>query len=198
MTEVSRLLESDQANAALLLWNRLGQASDFPYAPLNPATGAILTNADFSSDLNELGFNWRINRTPGVAVHRLSHGLQLTFDGQEPQGAILLFEPVVLKDGTTYELSCRLHSEDADGAEFRWRLVELSTGKTLNREAGNELVSHDDRVSWTFEAPHSAKTIVLALEYVLPPGQTKEQGKLVLSEIKLRPMAGRNLAGVGY
>jgi hypothetical protein len=190
MTGVSRLLEADQVNDAMLLWNRLSHRSDFAYAALNPATGAILTNADFAHEVNEMGFNWRVNRTPGVSVRRAPQALELKFDGREPQGSILLFEPVVLAAHTTYELSWRLHSEDTGTDGFGWRLMELTTGKTVDVERADAGQREGDKATWSFQAPESARTLVLAFGYVRQPGHTNALGKLVLSDVKLRPTAG--------
>jgi hypothetical protein len=185
LRDVSRLLTADRPGEALKLWNALGQNRSFPYTPLDPPTGAILTNSDFSYQMDELGFNWRVNRTPGVKVRRLSRSLELNFDGREPEVSTVLFEPVVLDEGTTYRLSFQLHSGDADSAGFGWRLVELSTGKTIDSETGDQADRHENAISWTFAAPHSTKTTVLAFTYVRPAGHPKEQGNVVLSDIKL-------------
>jgi len=186
MTDVSRLLAADHSDAALKLWNGLSRNRVFPYTPLDPFHGPTLTNADFAYALDELGFNWRINRTPGVSVRRLSHSLELRFDGKEPEASTLLFEPVVLQAGANYQLDCRIDSENASEAGFGWRLVELGTGSTVANGIEGKGHRPDDALSWTFRAPKTLKTTVIAFSYVRPAGSIRAQGKIILSDVTLR------------
>jgi hypothetical protein len=198
MTDVSRLLAADRADAARGLWNKLATRKAFPYGPLDPKSGSILTNADFSSDLDDLGFNWRVNRTPGVGVRRISRAVELSFDGSEPDASTLLFEPVVLAGGATYRLTYRLEAEHADTAGFGWRLVELNSGKTLDVPAVQDPDRPGNLNSWVFRAPETPKTVVLALTYVRAAGHLRQQGRLILSDLKLHWMeetgAGKDAA----
>jgi hypothetical protein len=189
LTDVSRLLAADRADAARGLWNKLAANRTFPYGSLDPKAGSVLTNADFSRDLDELGFNWRVNRTPGVSVRRGSRALELSFDGNEPEVSTLVFEPVVLASGVTYNLTYRLQTEHADTTGFGWRVVELNSGKTLEG-SGQDADGLDGVKSWVFTAPQTSKTIVLALTYVRAPGHLREQGKLILGDLKLHVLEG--------
>jgi hypothetical protein len=189
MAGVSQLLTNDHPQEAMLVWNGLHRNGAFHVAELNPVTGPILTNAEFSNQLDELGFNWHVNRTPGVDVrsHPQQRSATFSFDGSEPEAAILLFQPIVLIAGTTYRLNCRVESEGNDESGFGWRIVELSTGKTLDSSPG---VSAEKKnpLTWTFQGPDSPRTLALAFTYVRPLGEVRNSGKVVLSDITLLPI----------
>jgi hypothetical protein len=188
MNGVSRLLMADHPSAALQTWNGLRRNAAFQYADLDPTRGRILTNADFANQLQGSGFDWRINQTPGIRVRRVAeeHSLEFSLDGSEPEVSTLLFQPVILIAGSTYRLQCRVQSEEGNEDGFHWRLVELSTGRTL--ESGLEGASSQQNgvLSWTFLAPASPRTLVLAFTYARPKGDIKSEGTVRLSDITLR------------
>jgi tetratricopeptide (TPR) repeat protein len=187
MDGVTHLLMADQPETALQTWNSLHRNAAFHYAGLDPAAGRILTNADFAQQLEGSGFDWRINQTPGIHVRRVpeERSLEFTLDGSEPDASTLLFQPVILVAGTTYQLDCKVQSEEGDENGFHWRLVELSSGKTL--ESGQDSASRQNgSLSWTFLAPVSPRTLVLAFTYIRPKGEIRSEGKVRLSDITLR------------
>jgi hypothetical protein len=167
--EVSRLLMSNRPDAALRVWASL-QHYNFHNADFSTTARQILTKVDFSNPLDGPGFNWHINQTPGIQVRRLTqrHSVEFSFDGSEPEVSILFFQPVVLVTGTSYRIKSRVHSETNDESGFSWRLVELSAGKTPETGAGNTTSRLNDSLSWTFQAPSTPKTLVVAFTYVRP------------------------------
>jgi tetratricopeptide (TPR) repeat protein len=187
MTDISRLLLADQAPQALELWNKLNRNGRFHYAQLDPSADQVLTNADFSTQLDDPGFDWRVNQTAGVRVHRMmgTPELEFDFDGNEPAVSTLLFQPVVMVQGATYHLSCTVNGEEANTSGFGWRLVELSTGATLASGLGDASTRHDGSISWEFQAPASSKTMVIAFTYARPTGEARAQGKVILSDVRL-------------
>jgi hypothetical protein len=186
MSDVSRLLMTDHPDIALRLWTSMKHES-LPSGSLTPPAGQILTNGEFANRSDTLGFNWTMNQTPGIRVRTLSqpHSVEFFFDGSEPEVSTLLFQPVVLAAGNTYRLDCRVDSETQHETGFSWRLVELSTGKTLENGAGNVTNRQSNSLSWAFQAPRTARTLVLAFTYVRPAGETKKYGKVLLSDITL-------------
>ncbi len=187
MDGVSHMLMADQPGTALQTWNSLHKNTAFHYAALDPATERILTNADFANELEGSGFDWRVNQTPGIRVRRLpgQHSLEFSLDGSEPEVSTLLYQPVILMTGVTYQLHCRVQSEEGHEKGFRWRLVELSTGKTLDSGPGGAPTWQDGSLSWNFLAPASTRTLVLAFTYIRPVGEIKTEGKVTLSDITL-------------
>jgi hypothetical protein len=68
---------------------------------------------------------------------------------------------------------------------FSWRLVELSTGKTLESGAGEASSRHKELLSWIFQTPSSSRTLVLAFTYARPAGEVRKAGKVELSDLML-------------
>jgi hypothetical protein len=187
MTDISRLLLADKPAQALDLWNKLSRNVSFPYTPLDPVADRVLTNADFSKPLDDAGFDWRVNQTAGIRVRRLvgTSSLELDFDGDEPAVSTLLFEPVVLAQGSVYRLSCNVDGDESNTSGFGWRLVELSSGSTLASGLGDVSNRHGATISWEFQAPPSSKTMVIAFTYARPAGEARAMGKVLLSDLKL-------------
>ena len=188
--DISRLLMEDHPTAAVDLWNRLGQNRYFHFKRLDPREYGLLANSDFSEQLVEAGFDWRVNRTPGVTTRRLNdsaHSLEFSFDGREPEAATLLFQPVALSGGTTYRLEAALHSSGEQDEAFGWRLVELSTGRTIANGVRDTSATHKGIISWVLQAPSSSRTLALAFTYIRPTGDTREEGKVTLSQVRLLP-----------
>jgi hypothetical protein len=187
MGGVSRLLMADRPSTALEIWNSLRHNAAFHYAALDPAAGRILTNADFANEPGGSGFDWRFNQTPGIRVRRPpeEHSLEFLFDGSEPEVSTLLFQPVILMTGNRYQLHCRVQTEEGHEKGFHWRLVELSTGKTLDSGLEDAPTWQDGSLSWNFLAPASSRTLVLAFTYIRPVGEIKTEGKVTLSDITL-------------
>jgi hypothetical protein len=187
--DVSRLLRADHPQAALDVWNSVRSSDANRRANLKPGVGQVLNTISLANPLGALGFNWSVNRAPGIHVRWLPQrqAAEFTFDGSEPEVSTLLFQPVVLKAGTSYQLNCRVQSEDSHESGFSWRLVELSTGKTLENELGNDTIRQNALLAWTFQAPPTSKTLVLAFTYARPSGKTREDGSVTLSDITLVP-----------
>jgi hypothetical protein len=190
MTEdVARLLRADRPEEALGVWNSFHKHNVDRQANVEPGVGHALNTISSANPLGDLGFNWSVNRTPGIRVRWLPQrqAAEFTFDGSEPEVSTLLFQPVVLTAGRSYRLNCRLQSEDSHESGFSWRLVELSTGKTVENELGNDTIPQNSRLAWTFQAPPTSKTLVLAFTYVRPAGTTRKDGTITLSDITLVP-----------
>jgi hypothetical protein len=188
--DISRLLMEDHPNLALDLWNRLDQNRYFDFKRLGSRDHNLLANSDFNQQLDEAGFDWRVNRTPGVHTRRLNgsgHSLEFALDGSEPEAATLLFQPVALAGGTTYRLEAALGAGEGQDEAFGWRLVELSTGRTLANGVRDTSTEHKDVTAWILQAPPSSRTLALAFTYIRPAGHIREEGKVTLSQVRLFP-----------
>jgi len=188
MAHTSRLLAADQPGPALEAWNSLTTNQISRYTPLLPAKGASITNADFSIPFAENGFDWRVNRVPNVTARQIpqQHALEFAFSGEEPEGVMLLFQPIALEGGHTYRMSYQITGDNEESASgFRWRIVELNTGRSLPTGLDDLPSTSGNRLSWKFQAPESEKTLALALAYIRPPGRTRLSGTIRLSNVQL-------------
>ena len=169
--DVSRLLRADRPEAALAVWQSINRPSENRQTNLKPGAGQVLNAISSANPLGDLGFNWSINRTPGIHVRWIPQrqAADFSFDGSEPEVSTLLFQPVVLTARTSYQLNCRIQSEDSYESAFSWRLVELNTGKTLENEPGNDTIRQDGSLSWTFLAPASHQNAGAGI-YLHSPG----------------------------
>jgi hypothetical protein len=187
--DVSRLLRADQPEAALGVWKSLNGPNADRQAGVTAGVGQTLNRIGSTNPLGDLGFNWSVNRTPGIRVRWLPQrqAVEFTFDGSEPEVSTLLFQPVVLRAGNSYQLNSRVQSEDSHESGFSWRLVELSTGRTVEKQLGNDTIRQNSPLAWIFQAPPTSKTLVLAFTYVRPAGTTKKDGTVTLSDITFVP-----------
>lgn len=186
MMHASRLLTADQPGSALDVWNNLATTSG--YTKLLPANGASVTNANFGIPFAENGFDWRINQTPNIRTKQLpqQHALEFAFNGEEPDGVTLLFQPIVFDGGHAYRMHCRITSDGTETTPgFRWRIVELSTGRSLPTALDDAPSVSGNTLTWEFQAPASQKTLALALAYFRPAGSTRFSGTARLSDVQL-------------
>lgn len=128
LTDYCHRYAGTEGSRVLSVWNSLANAKLIPYRPLDPKSGEIVTNGDFSIESSGRAFDWRLRNVEGAIVTQEDGGLQVEFNGNQRDQANLLEQPVVLDPGRKYLITWqgRPRGSDAtpgmywelDGAEF--------------------------------------------------------------------------------
>jgi hypothetical protein len=184
LAQTSALILQDRPAAAVRVWNLLSRNTLIPYPPLDPGAGARLENGDFSQPLLREGFDWRVERVPGVIGLRLPSptGFELTFDGTQPEGAALLYQAVILKPDQEYNLTFVVSPSASAGVSgLHWRLIDFHTGAPMSPDSAD--IMSDRR--WEFRSPTHGPMPFLALVYIRPNGTPRFQGAVRLAAVHL-------------
>jgi hypothetical protein len=126
-----------------------------------------LFNADFRYKISEKGFDWRINRSPGISVvqHDNQAGAEIQVASDAADGSVVLFQPVELVPRAAYNISVQSEMEDNSLVPLRLEFVLLSQGKVLGSNIGDPLQPAERPIEWLVKAPESDQTLALALVY---------------------------------
>ncbi|HLK69615.1 MAG TPA: hypothetical protein VKU19_39570 [Bryobacteraceae bacterium] len=179
------------AGDAWNIWKRLELANQLPFPASSPGTEQLIANSDFQASPSREGFDWHADQLQGVLLSTTPgvKALRLSFDGTEPEAATVLYHPLLLHTGVTYELS---YDAAAPGREelapgFQWRLVDISD--VTKRLPGNApLAGPAGNRKWRFSGT-AASSLVLALEYERPEGLPRFRGTLELRHVSVSPMS---------
>ncbi len=179
---ITDLLRSDKVDLAERVRQRRGDRDP-------------LVNASFSRPVTGEGFDWRVNLSGSVQMRQDGkQGIQFEFDDRVPSGTVLIFQPIALPTGSHYRLSMNVESDPPDQEDFRWELVELSTGRHLASGLDEENINR--MPAWRFEVPPSNKTLALALFYKRSSGELPFQGTLNVEGVHLaRELAPGSIQG---
>jgi tetratricopeptide (TPR) repeat protein len=165
-----RQLRAENAAAAIELWNA---ASGFP--PIEPLAGRILTNGDLARAPLNLGFDWRVAQTDGVAQSWRPSELIFTFSGSQPEACVLLEQMVCLVPGR-FHLRFEYLTSDASPTGVHW---------SLDNNEGPQI---EPRSQWTegaFDLPRARGLRDLRLIYRREPGTTRTEGRIELRNLRL-------------
>jgi hypothetical protein len=150
---VSQLLIRDRPSVARAQWSRFGQRDS-------------LFNGDFATTISEQGFDWRINRVPGITFtqHDDEPRVRLNVDSKATKSGVFMFQPIILDVGR-YRLTVTSECGNPVCNSIFPEIVELSTGRVVasGHDAADRL--NDPLGTWSFDAPSSKSTLVLALVY---------------------------------
>jgi hypothetical protein len=165
-----REVRAGNAIPAIELWNA---ASGF--RPLDPSQGRILTNGDLARAPLNLGFDWRMVETEGIAETWRPSELTFTFSGSEPEACVVL-------EQTMYFVPrhFRLRFDYLTGFEapsgVRW---------ALDNSAGSPLGASDKWREGAFDIPRTRGLAHLRLVYQREPGTTRTQGRIEFRNLRL-------------
>ena len=183
-----RLIAAGDADRALHSWNALCWRTLHAYRPLEPQTGAGLTDGNFSSAPVGHGFDWRIPAVPGVTVERggLEPRLWITFDGHEPEICDVLEQYLALVPGRRYRLRTHYQTDDIGaGTGLRWRISDAATGGEITSDSADLASELQTDATARFEAPPGMRLARLAMSYRRSPGTVHIVGRLALSSVAL-------------
>lgn len=171
----SRLAARDR-DAALEVWNALCRRGLLSYRPLDPSRGASLTNGDFASPPSNVGFDWRIEKHPGIEVGSAPDELRLTFSGEQPEMTHIGVQDIPTAPGTRYGVRFVARSPDGSPAEgLRWSVYVPGGPQIAADEAADG--------SLAFTAP--ADLLQLIFFYQRPRGSPRLQGTIALTGVRL-------------
>jgi hypothetical protein len=122
LTWMNRLIDLRRTSEARALWDGLSDKGLIPYPHLG-----LLTNADFSHDPLQAGFDWRITAPPGVNYARTDGGLRMEFSGKQPETFEFASQDLDLTSGT-YLLSFEYRTTGiSTTTNLRWRIGETAS-----------------------------------------------------------------------
>lgn len=189
--------------AAMRVWNELSRrklliSTNAPFAPLDPHTGAIVTNGDFHAVPLEQGFDWRLPHSDGVSVSTSAgSGVSIELTGEQPQAITILSEWVPVEDGRTYRIDYQ-YSSEADGplaaqqaSGLAWEIENPITGALLAR--GENLKSGVTGAVDHFDFQTSGLALAtLSLRYERTPGTVRREAKFTIQKVasRLLPVTG--------
>ena len=168
---MSDFLRSDKPDLANDIRQRIGQEGP-------------LFNPVFTHQATGEGFDWRVNINDSIQVRQSpKQGIQFDFVDRVPSGTVLIFQPIALAEATRYRLSMNFESDPHTEQDFRWELVELSTGRHLASGLDDDNINRIP--SWRFKVPRTSKTVALALFYKRAEGELPFQGSMDIKGVGL-------------
>jgi len=183
-----RLIEAGRMGSAVRCWNALCRRGLVNHQSLDPGQGRVLTNGDFATSPQSVGFDWRVQPPAGVNVVRLGspQALRISFSGSQPERCQLLAQALPVEPGQAYRLAYFWRTAGVPAASgLRWYVADLATWKEL---ATAPLPPADE--SWqpgalTFTAPLGTTGARLVLEYRRAEGTTRMEGTLWLRRMSM-------------
>jgi hypothetical protein len=166
-----RLIATRRIGEARHVWNALSDKRLLPYPRL-----ALLTNANFSHEPLQAGFDWRLTCPTGVNGIRTGGGLRIEFSGRQPETFELASQDLPVTSGS-YVLSFEYRTTDAAATNLRWCLGEACSAPLPSAENWT-------RAAWTLNAGPVNRLVLLERR---DPGSTRPEGVVYLRELRLTP-----------
>lgn len=169
---------------AIRVWNAACSGGVFPYEPLAPEVRATFVDGGFRYDPMQRGFAWKSVEHGDIAVNRLpAGGLELAFDGREPEGIDLLQQVLALAPNRRYRIGLEYQTEDM--AALPGLLLSVAVGHTLLGETGLAAAGQLVTGEVVFTAPRDGLT-TLRLRYQRPLGEPRTEGRLTVRRANLQ------------
>jgi len=165
-----REVRAGNAIPAIELWNA---ASGF--RPIDPSQGRILTNGDLARAPLNLGFDWRLVETVGVAETWRPSELVFTFSGSEPEACAVL-EQIIYFVPRHFRLRFDYLTGAVAPSGVRW---------ALDNSAGAPLQARGSWSEGSFDIPRTRGLAHLRLVYQREPGTTRTQGRIEFRNLRL-------------
>lgn len=165
----------------LEVWNTLARRKLIPLAGLDPASGQIISNPHFTNAMGQRGFDWRMPQIDGIVLSPSddSRGIQLSFDGSEPEDCVALLQFVPLSKGIRYRIGYQFSSTSGESlAGLSWEILD---GRATISSAPLAVDSQSKAGQLEFTATGS--TGELQLHYRRPPGQVRAAATVVIRDI---------------
>lgn len=176
---VEQLIPAGRQPAALKLWNSLCLRRLLPGGKLDPPAGASLTNGRFDWEPRGLAFDWRAGAAQGIAAIWMSdpHRMRFTFNGSQPDEAVLLSQVAPVDPSRRYEL------------RFEYRTWQIAPAAGIRMSAFGEATPDLASDEWTaqklrFDA-RGRDMGQIALCYHRPLGKVRVEGTLDIRNVSL-------------
>ncbi len=183
-----RRIAAGDVERAIHAWNALCWRTLHAYKALKPDAGISLTNADFSVEPLQHGFDWRMPTLDGVSVERGGLPLRfwITLDGHEPEICQLLEQVLPLVPGRKYRLRFRYQTDGlAAQSGVRWRLMDVASPAEFTTDAADLSSEQEIQAAIRFAAPAQTPLVRLVLAYRRAPGTVRIEGRVSVSDLAL-------------
>jgi hypothetical protein len=169
----NRLIDLGRIREARALWDALIDKGLIAYP-----RGTVLTNADFSHDPLQAGFDWRITAPAGVNYGRTGGGLRIEFSGTQPESFELAAQELELTGGT-YRFSFEYRTSGITAStNLRWRLGEVSSAPLGPAENWTQSTE-------TFHGGSGHRFVLLEQR---DPGTVRPEGVVYIRALRLAPV----------
>jgi len=169
----NRLIDLGRIREARALWDALIDKGLIAYP-----RGTVLTNADFSHDPLQAGFDWRITAPAGVNYARTGGGLRIEFSGTQPESFELAAQELELTGGT-YRFSFEYRTSGITAStNLRWRLGEVSSAPLGPAENWTQSTE-------TFHGGSGHRFVLLEQR---DPGTVRPEGVVYIRALRLAPV----------
>jgi tetratricopeptide (TPR) repeat protein len=169
-----RQVRAGNADAAMELWNA---ASGFH--PIEPAVGKILTNGDLARAPLNLGFDWRVIQTEGIAQRWRPSELIFTFSGSQPEACVLLEQTIFLV-ARNFRLRFDYMTSEPAPSGVHW---------SLDNTEGLPIEPSTQWREGTFDLPRAHGLRNLKLLYRRAPGTTRTEGRIEVRNLRLQALS---------
>jgi len=170
-----RQLRAGNTASAIEMWNA---SSGFP--SIDPSAGTILTNGDLARAPLNLGFDWRVGQTDGIAQSWRPSELAFTFSGSQPEAGVLLKQTICLAPRHfrlrfDYMTSTAITGRSGPTG-LRWSLDDIEGPKIELSSAWKE---------GRFDVPRQRGIREIKLSYRRESGTTRAEGRIEIRNLRL-------------
>lgn len=173
--------------SAVDVWNTLCKRGFEPFAPLAPEKGIVVTNGDFRISPIERGFDWHIPVVTGAQVspRRAGDGMSVQFNGNQPEGCVILFQTIPLSPGKNYRINYEYTSDAASPSSgLTWVLLDAVSHAPLAHTEALKITGDTVSGQTDFTAGVTGAA-QLALSYNREPGTVRHEEALTLRGISI-------------
>ena len=162
-------------SAALVVWNQLCQRRLLPYPPLDPSTGKIVTNGDFTHATVQRGSDWRLSSLDSLSVRidPFAHELTVRFDGKEPEDLVIAEQWMPVDLGLRYRIRSGSSPTSGHVPGVFWTVSG----------AHDQALAHSENTDSVEFDPAQNLYVRLSLCYKRPLGSTRAEGTLTIRNV---------------
>jgi tetratricopeptide (TPR) repeat protein len=180
-------LASGHFVAAKEAWNAILSRRLLPGPRESP--GTTLTNATFTHEPLNTGFDWRTPAASGINVRPTWPGLRISLSGKQPEACELLWQYVMLEKSRSYELSYLYETSGiASDSGLYWRVLDTKTGAEISSKSKNLSREKSGWETTSFLTPGQAGGGRLVLSYQRVLGTTRISGWVQLNAVLLKAL----------
>jgi len=187
-----RLLALRRTGEAMELWNRLAALKRIPYGAVSATAADAVINGSFKTPVSSHGFDWRLPEVPGVvAVNEdAPGGIRLTFSGRQPEACTPLLQMIPVVENAHYELTYLYATSGiADGSGLAWNLEIPENPDAAPIVRAIPAQPQESARTLAFDTPKGCRLVLLSLAYRRAPGTTRIDGRIVLRQVRVRPVS---------
>lgn len=181
----SRLLDLNQVDAALEVWNAGVKAG---IVPAGEAARGKITNPSFASTPGGSGFDWVAIKPSGGNILRENGagGLRIRFTGDQAERCDLLSQRIAVDPGTSYRVLSKYHTEGAgQQSGLKWVVSSSSPQGQLGTMTEDLWDGGSGHTVVSFSVPAGTTWVQLVLRYQRPLGEVRIAGEVSVFSVKI-------------